>query len=135
MAAIREFEEMEVWQAARQFVKTIYAATNSGSFSRDIALKSQLQRAAISILSNIAEGFERKGNKEFSHFLFISKGSAGEARAQLGVARDLGYLNDEQFERLNSSIGSIARQLSGLIKYLNRTITKGTGKQCDNLTI
>lgn len=78
---IERFEDMEVWQLARKFVKEIYEATENAKFGRDIDLKRQMRRSGISILSNISEGFERRRNKEFLYFLYVSKGSAGELRS------------------------------------------------------
>jgi four helix bundle protein len=121
MATAQKFEDMEVWQVTRLLVKDIYRVSNSGQFSKDFGLKDQIRRAAISILSNIAEGFERSGNREFVHFLYIAKGSAGELRAQLYAALDQAYLTDRDFESLSKSSELVARQLSGLIKYLQRS--------------
>jgi four helix bundle protein len=90
MGKIERFEEMEIWQQARAVAKEVYAVSSQGGFGRDLGLRSQLQRAAVSIMSNIAEGFERGTNKEFVQFLFIAKGSAGEVRSQLFLALDLG---------------------------------------------
>lgn len=81
MARIERFEDIESWKLAREVTKLIYEISSSGSFSRDFALVNQIRRASISILSNIAEGFERSGNKEFLQFLAIAKGSCGEVRA------------------------------------------------------
>src|SRR5688572_30296581 len=97
MATVKTFEGLEVWQHARKLVKEIYGVSNRGPFSKDFGLRDQLRRASISILSNIAEGFERSGNKEFAHFLFMAKGSAGELRAQLYVALDLAYISANDF--------------------------------------
>ena len=90
MSTIDKFEDMEVWQNARSITKKTYICSGSGQFSKDYGLRDQIQRAAVSIMSNIAEGFERGSNKEFIQFLFIAKGSAGEVRSQLYVALDLG---------------------------------------------
>jgi four helix bundle protein len=98
MATVKTFEGLEVWQHARKLVKEIYGVSNRGPFSKDFGLRDQLRRASISILSNIAEGFERSGNKEFAHFLFMAKGSAGELRAQLYVALDLAYISANDFQ-------------------------------------
>jgi four helix bundle protein len=140
MAAHERFEDLQVWQAARTLVREIYLCTQSGSFAKDLGLKTQIQRAAVSIMSNIAEGFERSGNKEFSHFLYLAKGSAGEVRSQLYIAFDLGYLDQKTFGFLNDAALSISKQLSGFIKYLNRSLpSKATRqperKQFDNLKI
>ena len=136
MAAFQRFEELEVWQEARKLVRVVYTVTQSGEFVRNFGLKDQIQRAAVSIMSNIAEGFERAGNKEFNHFLHLAKGSAGEVRSQLYVALDLGYLDQKIFSSLNDSALSISKQLSGFIKYLNRTNTgNGARRQSKNLII
>ena len=89
MAVIEKFEDIEAWQEARKLTHEIYKLTSSGNFSKDFALKDQVRRAVISVMSNIAEGFERRGDKEFHHFLSIAKASAGELRSQLYVGRTL----------------------------------------------
>src|SRR6185295_18496969 len=99
---IKKFEEIESWRKARALTNEIYHVTASGKFIRDFGLKDQIRRASVSILSNIAEGFERGGDKEFSQFLIIAKGSCGEVRAQLYVALDQGYLSQASFESLSS---------------------------------
>ncbi len=86
MASAQRFEDIKAWQKARELVKNIYQATSVGKFARDFVLRDQIRRAAVSIMSNIAEGFEREGNKEFLQFLSLAKGSCGEVRAQLYVA-------------------------------------------------
>jgi four helix bundle protein len=139
MASFERFEDLQVWQVARELVRKIYLCTKSGNFVKDLGLRTQLQRAAVSIMSNIAEGFERAGNKEFAHFLYLAKGSAGEVRSQLYIALDLGYLDQETFTRLNEAALSISKQLSGFIKYLNQaTATKSAAtrtRQSENLKI
>ncbi len=85
MGTIKKFEDIEAWQKARELVKAIYRETNIGTFSKDYGLKDQMRRAAVSILSNIAEGFERGGDKEFVQFIAMAKGSSAEVRAQLYV--------------------------------------------------
>ena len=119
MASIERFEELEVWQEARKLVRAAYAASQQGAFAKNFGLRDQIQRASVSIMSNIAEGFERSGNKEFSHFLYMAKGSAGELRSQLYVALDLSYLDQTAFKQLHDSALCVVRQLSGFIKYLN----------------
>ena len=120
MGTVRQFEELEVWRESKTFVKAIYLITGEGLFSRDFGLRDQLRRASVSIMSNIAEGFERGTNKEFTQFLHIAKGSAGEARSLLHVASDVGYVNQKTFADLNASVVSISRRLSNFIKYLQR---------------
>lgn len=88
---IRKFEDLESWKKARKLTNTIYEATGTGTFTRDFGLKDQIRRASVSILSNIAEGFQRGGDKEFLQFLAVAKGSCGEVRAQLYIAVDQGY--------------------------------------------
>ena len=90
---ISKFEDIESWKKARALTNEIYQATASGQFVRDFGLKDQIRRASVSVLSNIAEGFERGGDKEFLQFLAVAKGSCGEVRAQLYVALDQGYLS------------------------------------------
>ncbi len=92
MATIKRFEDIEAWQEARELVRELYRITSAGPFARDFGLKDQVRRAGVSIMSGIAEGFERDGNKEFLQFLSISKGSCGEVRSDLYVAEDQGYL-------------------------------------------
>jgi len=123
---IKKFEELESWKKARKLTNTVYEATASGSFTRDFALKDQIRRASISILSNIAEGFERGGDKEFLQFLAIAKGSCGEVRAQLYIAGDQGYLPQALFTRLIDNANEIGRLISGMMKYLNKSELKGS---------
>ncbi|MBY0514056.1 MAG: four helix bundle protein [Gemmataceae bacterium] len=123
MAGVKRFEDLEAWKRARVLTAAIYEATNGGSFARDFALRDQIRRAAISILSNIAEGFEREsGDKDFRHFLSMAKGSAGEVRAQLYVALDAKHLSDEQFAHLSALVVEVSKLLSGFIAYLDRCI-------------
>ena len=121
MPKINRFEEIECWRKARELNKSIYSISVEGRFSKDFALRDQLRRAAISILSNIAEGFERDGNKEFVQFLSIAKGSCGEAGAQLYVALDQEYISESQFRSISEMAIEISRMLSGLIKYLKQS--------------
>ncbi|HZE64372.1 MAG TPA: four helix bundle protein [Pyrinomonadaceae bacterium] len=123
---IMKFEDLESWKKARKLTNGVYETTAAGSFTRDFGLKDQIRRASISILSNIAEGFERGGDKEFLQFLAIAKGSCGEVRAQLYIALDQGYLSQELFERLFNNADEIGRMISGLMKYLSKSELKGS---------
>ncbi len=93
MATFKKFEDIKAWQKSRELTNEIYEATAQGDFARDFGLKDQIRRAAVSIMSNIAEGFERSGTGEFVQFLAIAKGSSGEVRSQLYVALDQQYLS------------------------------------------
>jgi len=116
----KSFEELKSWQLSRSFTLKIYELTNQ-IFFKDIDLQRQLRRATISISSNIAEGFERNTDKEFIHFLFIAKGSAGEVRSQLYIALDLKFISVAQFKEMIEEITEISKLISGLIKYLQRS--------------
>ncbi len=123
---IKKFEELESWKKARKLTNAIYEATGIGGFTRDFCLKDQIRRASISILSNIAEGFERGGDKEFLQFLAVAKGSTGEVRAQLYIAVDQNYLSQDLFVKLSENTEEIGRLLSGLMKYLRNSELKGS---------
>jgi len=125
MAKIKKFEDIESWKKARKLTNEIYKATSSGSFVRDFGLKDQIRRASISILSNIAEGFERGGDKEFLQFLAVAKGSSGETRAQLYVALDQGYISPDQFEILFTMAAEVSQLIAGLMKYLPESALRG----------
>ena len=118
MAKIRRFEELEAWQAARAATQLIYRASSKGEFSRDFALRDQIRRAAVSMMSNVAEGFSRRSNREFIQFLFMAKASAAEAQSQMYVAMDQGYLGHEEFRLLYDQTDLCAGQVSALITYL-----------------
>ena len=124
MAAFKTFEEINAWQNARVLVRDVYAVTRSGDFGKDYGLKDQIQRAAISICSNIAEGFERRGNREFINFLWIAKGSAAEVCSQLHNARDIGYITDGQFKSIYDAAKQIGGMLFNLITVLSSTDTR-----------
>src|SRR3989338_4210192 len=112
MATIKQFEDLVCWQKARLLVKEIYKTLRD---CKDYGFKDQIQRASISILSNIAEGFERGTKQELLNYLYIAKGSAGEVRAQLYVALDAGYLNIETFKYLNSLAVECSRLLQSFV--------------------
>jgi four helix bundle protein len=100
MSKIEEFEDFIAWQKARELTRAVYEATRQGAFAKDYGLSGQIQRAAESIMSNIAEGFERGNPREFQQFLSIAKASCAEVRSQLYVALDAGYLNEVSFQKL-----------------------------------
>ena len=125
MATIHRFEDIEGWKIARELTKDVYTMTSTGMFSRDFGLRDQIRNASVSVMSNIAEGFERDGNKEFGNFLSIAKGSAGEVRSQLYVALDQGYISQEQFNTTYSKANDNGRVIAGLMKYLRTSDIRG----------
>lgn len=120
MGKFNSFEDINSWQRARVLNKRIYTLTDTDLFKKDFDLARQIRRSSVSISSNIAEGFERHTDKEFKHFLFIAKGSAGEVRSQLYLALDLNYITKEAFDELAFELVEISRLLSGFIKYLSK---------------
>ncbi|MBK8811679.1 MAG: four helix bundle protein [Acidobacteria bacterium] len=132
MATFRRFEDLGVWKLAFECAELIYDVTENGEFARDYALRNQIRRAGVSIFSNIAEGFERDGNREFANFLSISKGSCGEARAQLVFAKRLNYIGEQRFLQLHRKLEETSRQLSRLRSYLVKTPMKGRRWEEDN---
>ena len=125
MSKITRFEDLLTWQKAREFTRVILTLTKSDEFSRDFALKDQLRRAAISVPANIAEGFERDGNREFVKFLSIAKGSAGEVRSLLYLALDLGYISSDQMDESIALSLETARLIGGMIRYIQGSNKKG----------
>lgn len=111
---VERFEDLIAWQKARQLTVEIYRITAQGEFAKDFGLRDQIRRAAVSTMSNIAEGFDRASRSEFHQFLVIAKASCAEVRSQLYVAMDVGYLNQESFDTLNSSTSELLRILGGL---------------------
>jgi four helix bundle protein len=121
----KRFEELVVHQRARGLVKEVYAMTRQPAFTKDWGLADQIRRAAVSIMSNIAEGFERGSNVEFVQFLYIAKGSCGEVRSQLTVAMDQGYITEAECERVSDSCCVISGMLSSFINYLKGARLQG----------
>ena len=126
MATFNKFEEIECWKKARELTRRIYEITNQPAFARDFGLKDQIRRAAVSVMSNIAEGYDRSGTAEFVQFLATAKGSAAEVRCQLYVAADQGYIQEQHFHELNFLASETSRMLAGLMKYLRASGYKGT---------
>lgn len=126
MATFKSFEEIAAWQQARCLAKLIYEVSAKGAFGRDFALRDQIRRAAVSALSNIAEGFGRGGVREFIQFLAVARGSTSEVSAQLYVALDQGYLTDEGFRQLQDQATRTGSVISGLIRYLQTTKLQGS---------
>jgi len=122
---IKNFEDLEIWKCSRVLTKEIYRLTADQKFSRDFKFRDQIRGAVISIMSNIAEGYERGGNQEFIQFLYIAKASCGEVRSLLYVALDEGYLTPKQFEELIESFKRLSVMTSNLIDYLRRSSFKG----------
>ena len=118
---INRFEDIKAWQDARALTTEIYKLCSDGKPSKDFGFRDQIQRVCISVMSNIAEGFERNNNKEFIKFLLYSKGSCGEVRSLLIVARDLNYIVDEQYKKLVEVSILISSQISSFIKYLKKS--------------
>ena len=125
MAGVKNFEELKVWQKSREFNKTLFSVIENSGIKNHYILRDQISKSSISIMSNIAEGFERGGNKEFIQFLYIAKASAGEARAQLYIGLDLSLIEKSQFELLIVRAIEVSKMLNGLIKYLKESEIKG----------
>lgn len=121
----KSFEDLPVWRRSRELVQYIYNVTKKEAFSKDFSLVDQIRRAGTSVMSNIAEGFERGSNSEFIHFLYIAKGSAGETRTQLYIAFDQGYIAPVEFNEGVILCKDVSGQLSGLIDYLKNSKLKG----------
>jgi len=118
MATYNSFEDLPVWQNARELASLVYTTSAEGKLNKDYGLRNQIQKAVVSVSSNIAEGFERGSKREFIQFLYIAKGSCGELRSQLYIAKDLGYLSNSASETLINSASNASKQIYGFIKYL-----------------
>jgi four helix bundle protein len=128
MPTIKSFEDLKVWKDSRIFVKEIYALINNFPAKENYGLTSQITRAAVSIMSNIAEGFCRESNKEFIRFLTISRGSTAEVQSDLFIALDLKYIKQKEFQNTYSMAEKLGKQINGLIKYLRANIKMNTQK-------
>jgi four helix bundle protein len=126
MGKFQRFTELEVWEYSKTLASDIYRKTSEGPFNRDWSLRDQMRKAAVSIPSNIAEGFERGGTGEFINFLSIAKGSNGELITQLYIAYDIGYLSKEDYENLVQRAQKIGKMIGGFMKYLKKSGIKGT---------
>ncbi len=122
---IKYFEDLEVWKEARRLTREIYRLTQDGKFSRDFGLREQIRRAAVSVMSNIAEGFERGGNQEFIQFLYVAKGSCGDVRSQLYVALDQGYVGQAEFDEVTKLARRLSIMITNFIDYLKSSRLKG----------
>ncbi|HEX2228475.1 MAG TPA: four helix bundle protein [Candidatus Binatia bacterium] len=127
---VKHFEDFEIWREARRLTSEIYFLTSAPKFAKDFSLRGQIRSAATSIMSNIAEGFERAGNQEFTQFLYVAKGSCGEVRSQLYVAVDQGYISERESEKLLISFKRLSSMIGSLIKYL-----KESGMREPNTTV
>jgi len=126
MATIRRFEDIEAWQRARRLTKRIYEVTRQGEFARDFALKNQIREASVAIMANIAEGFERGGDREFRQFLSVAKGSTGEVKSHLYVALDANMVAPECFEELYQESTETGLMIGGFMKYLGAAGLRGS---------
>jgi four helix bundle protein len=123
--AVKNFEDLEIWKDARALTRAIYQLTRDPKFAKDFGLRDQIRRATVSIMSNIAEGFERGGNQELIQFLYVAKASCGEVRSQLYVAVDQSYVGQKDCEKLAKSFRRLSIMISNLIDYLKRSGMKG----------
>lgn len=124
--AVKYFEDLEVWILSRELTNKIYNVSSDGRFAKDFGLRDQIRRAAVSIMSNVAEGYERGGNKEFIQFLSISKASCGEVRSQLYVAMDQCYVGKTKCEQLIDEFKKLSIMINNFIEYLKGSRYKGT---------
>ena len=122
---IKNFEELEIWKIARRLTQEVYALAQTSKFSRDYGLRDQMQRAAVSIMSNIAEGFERGGNQEFVQFLYVAKASCGELRSQLYVALDQKYIDPQVANEMTTTLKRLSMMIKHLIDHLKQSGMRG----------
>lgn len=126
---IQSFEDIQSWQAARELTKMVYAITNEGRFARDLRLVSQIQAAAVSVMSNIAEGFDSGSDATFIRFLCYARRSASEVQSQLYVAKDAGYIDDRAFQNLYDKATDVKKLINAFIRYLRK---RSKGDQADD---
>lgn len=126
MATYQKFEELEIWQLARIFCKDIYDMIENSPIKTNYRLANQIDAASGSIMDNIAEGFERGGNREFIQFLYIAKASCGEVRSQLYRILDRNFIDEKLFEKLKNQVINISRKIGGFITYLEKSNYTGT---------
>ena len=125
MSTFRNFTEIEAWQKARELTSEIYTVSKYREFSKDFELRGQIRSASVSVMSNIAEGFDRNGTAEFVQFLAIAKGSVAEVASQLYVAKDQNYVTAGEFDRLIALTTETGRKIGALMNYLRRSGIKG----------
>ena len=125
MGKIQKFEDILSWQKARELTREVYAHSKTGAFAKDFGLRDQIQRASVSIMGNVAEGYDRGGDKEFIQFLSVSKGSCGEVKSHLYVALDQQYINPPQFNQLYNLADEVGRLLAGFMAYLKQSDLRG----------
>ncbi len=123
---VTNFEDLRIWQMASELCVKIYKLTRNGEFKYDDRFVQQIRSSSGSIMDNIAEGFERQGNKEFKYFLFIAKGSAGEARSQIIRAHDVGFIDDETYSELYNDCIRLSASINSFIQSLKKSDYKGT---------
>ena len=128
MGTITRFEDIEAWQRARELTKMMYQLTSKGEWAKDFGLRDQIRRAAVSAMSNVAEGFERRGNVEFLRFLNMAKASAGEVRSQLYVALDLGYVDRNEFADAFKLAERTSSMIAAFMGYLKNGATKSSNE-------
>lgn len=124
MKAVK-FEDLEIWQIARELSGDIFNITSSGPFNSDFRFRDQIRAAAGSVMDNIAEGFDRGGNREFIQFLSIAKGSSAEMHSQIYRALDQKYVDEKKSEEIQEKIDKLSRKISNLITHLKNTSYKG----------
>ena len=118
MPTVKSFEDLTVWKDARKFTNKIYNLTNKFPKEELYGLTSQIRRATVSIMANIAEGFDRRSDKELSNFLSIARASSSEVQNDLYIALDLKYISEEEFKKMYAEAKEIAKQINGLMTYL-----------------
>jgi four helix bundle protein len=121
MATFKRFEDILAWQKARETTSLVYRITSRGMFAKDFGLRDQLRKASVSIMANIAEGFGRRSDKEFSNFLNIAHGSTAECQSHLYVALDAGYIEKPEFDQLYAAYAQCSKMIIGLIHHLRVT--------------
>jgi four helix bundle protein len=129
MATIKRFEDLDIWKNARELCRRLNQIINSTPLNKDFSLKDQLQRSSGSCMDNIAEGFERDGNKEFINFLYISKGSIGETRSQIHRSFDARHFDDKIYNDLINDCLNLSGQISSFINYLRNSEIQGLKKK------
>ena len=120
---IERFEDIEAWEEARNLVNMIYDISNEGLFSKDFSLRNQIRGASVSVMSNIAEGFDRGTNREFIQFLIVARASASEVKSQLYVALDRNHIHQNKFDKVYQQATKVISLIDGFIRYLKKPRT------------